>query len=629
MPLSTGARLGPYEVLSPIGAGGMGEVYRAKDTRLDRTVAIKIIRSHAAVGAGFRERFSREAKAISALDHPNICALYDVGHESGMDYLVIQYLEGETLADRLAQGRLRPELALRYAAQIAAALDAAHRKGIVHRDLKPANVMLTKGGLKLLDFGLAKMVAQPLADGVADRATETSPLTTDGAILGTLPYMSPEQLEGRQLDGRSDVFSFGAILFEMLSGQRLFQSDSSAGVISAIMSTDRPLLGNLNTGLPDNIQRSLDRLLRKCLAKQPDDRWQSAGDLADELSWIEAESRRTGQVSHVSVRSSRWSTWSVTLAGLVGVSVAVGGLAWFGMLRGREPSAPPPKLQFLLDAPPQTTFGDLYDGIATSPDGRHVVLAARSSETRSSLWLRTLDSLNARPLQGTEDAHSPTWSPDGRSVAFFADDKLKRLDIAGGTPLSLCDATVAPFWTTGAAWSPNGVILFGGTEGLQQVSASGGVPTLVTRVDPSRRETGHGFPQFLPDANRFLYLVTSNDANVQGIYVSSLGNPGQRTRILGTPGKAAYAPPREARPGHLLWMQDHTLVAQRFDADALQLHGDPVPVAQDVEREHLQRTAGVLGIGRRPADVFHGIHVQQAVGRVDAPQRQGASTRCA
>ena len=354
MPLSTGARLGPYEVLSPIGAGGMGEVYRAKDTRLDRTVAIKIIRSHAAVGAGFRERFSREAKAISALDHPNICALYDVGHESGMDYLVIQYLEGETLAERLAQGPLRPEQALRYAAQIAAALDAAHRKGIVHRDLKPANVMLTKGGVKLLDFGLAKLVAQPLADGVADRATETSPLTTDGAILGTLPYMSPEQLEGASAGWtQRRVFIRSDPVRDALRAASYSRARAGAGVISGIMSTlIRPPLGNLNTGLPDNIQRSLDRLLRKCLAKQPDDRWQSAGDLADELSWIEAESRRTGQVSHVSVRSSRWSTWSVTLAGLVGVSVAVGGLAWFGMLRGREPSAPPPKLQFLLDAPP-------------------------------------------------------------------------------------------------------------------------------------------------------------------------------------------------------------------------------------------------------------------------------------
>ncbi len=312
---SAGSRLGPYEIQSSIGAGGMGEVYRARDTRLDRIVAIKVIAGAAALDPSFRDRFDREARAISALDHPNICTLYDVGHEAGTDFLVMQYLEGETLADRLARGA-RPktdgsgaaaspvtsstlskgplpiDLALRYGAEIAAALDAAHRRGIVHRDLKPGNIMLTKTGIKLLDFGLAKLAEQEAISGLADLATKSVPLTATGSIVGTLNYMSPEQLEGGTIDARTDIFSFGAVLFEMLNGRRAFDAQSHAGLIAAILNDDPPSLDEsaaLRSGMPASLHRTLDRLLRKCLAKEPDERWQSAADLGAELSWIQNE----------------------------------------------------------------------------------------------------------------------------------------------------------------------------------------------------------------------------------------------------------------------------------------------------------------------------------------------------
>ena len=590
MPLAAGRRLGPYEILSPIGAGGMGEVYRASDTRLDRTVAIKIIRSQSTVSPEFQDRFAREARAISALDHPHICALYDVGHDDGLDYLVIQYLEGETLAERL--GRLPQSLpldeTLRHARQIAEALGAAHRKNIVHRDLKPGNVMLTKSGIKLLDFGLAKLVARTPAGDVASLATLTSPPVTDeGVMLGTLLYMSPEQLEGRDVDGRSDVFSFGAVLFEMLTGRRLFERESQAAVIAAVMTVDPAmagLLSGVNPALPTKTRRDLERLLRKCLAKHPDDRWQSAADLAYELTGIEEDWRGgTDETKAPQAPSRGWPAWMVVAAGLAGAGVAAVGLSLFGRSIDRKEAAPELRaIRFLADPPAQTSFTNLYDSVAPSPDGRFVVFSA-GPETRdaASLWLRPLDSASERPLQGTDKALFPTWSPDNRSIAFFNEGKLKRIEIVGGAPLTLCDASIgmAP---GGATWNLNAIILFGGAAGLHRVSASGGTPTLVTTVDRSRGETGHGFPQFMPDGNRFLYFVASDNADVQGVYASSLDKPGERTQVLRTAAKAVYVPPRATHPAYLLWMRDQTLLAQRIDEDSLHLQGDPSAVAEDV-----------------------------------------------
>ena len=587
---------GRTEILSPIGAGGMGEVYRASDTRLARTVAIKVIRSQSTVSPEFQDRFAREARAISALDHPHICALYDVGHDDGLDYLVIQYLEGETLAERL--GRLPQPLpldeTLRHARQIAEALGAAHRKNIVHRDLKPGNVMLTKSGIKLLDFGLAKLVARAPAGEVASIATLTSPpVTGEGKILGTLLYMSPEQLEGRDVDGRSDVFSFGAVLFEMLTGRRLFERESQAAVIAAVMTVDPAsagLLSGVKPALPAKTRRDLERLLRKCLAKHPDDRWQSAADLAYELTGIEEDWRGGTDETKAPLAPSRgWPAWMVVAAGLAGAGAAALGLSLFGRSIDRKEAAPELQaIRFMADPPAQTSFANLYDSVAPSPDGRFVVFSARPETTDAAgLWLRPLDSSSDRLLQGTDadpDSNSalfPTWSPDSRSIAFFAEGKLKRIEIVGGAPLTLCDASigVAP---GGATWNRSAIILFGGAAGLHRVSASGGTPELVTTVDRSRRETGHGFPQFMPDGNRFLYFVASDNADVQGVYASALDKPGEPTQVLRTAAKAVYVPPRATRPAYLLWMRDQTLLAQRIDEDSLQLQGDPSAVAEDV-----------------------------------------------
>ena len=505
---------GLYEILSPIGAGGMGEVYRASDTRLARTVAIKVIRSQSTVSPEFQDRFAREARAISALDHPHICALYDVGHDDGLDYLVIQYLEGETLAERL--GRLPQSLpldeTLRHARRIAEALGAAHRKNIVHRDLKPGNVMLTKSGIKLLDFGLAKLVARTPAGDVASLATLTSPLSlTKGSCWVRFLYMSPEQLEGRDVDGRSDVFSFGAVLFEMLTGRRLFERESQAAVIAAVMTVDPTvagLLSGVKPALPAKTRRDLERLLRKCLAKHPDDRWQSAADLAYELAGIEEDWRGgTDETKAPQAPSRGWPAWMVVAAGLAGAGIVAAGLSLFGRSIDRKETALGLQaIRFVADPPPRTRFTNLYDSVAPSPDGRFVVFSAGPEAIdAASLWLRPLDSASERPLQGTDKALFPTWSQDSRSIAFFTEGKLKRIEVAGGAPLTLCDASigVAP---GGATWNRDGIILFGGATGLHRVSASGGTPTLVTTVDGSRRETGHGFPQFMPDGNRFLYL---------------------------------------------------------------------------------------------------------------------------
>jgi serine/threonine protein kinase/Tol biopolymer transport system component len=577
--LNPGTRLGAYEIVTAIGAGGMGEVYRAKDTRLGRTVAIKIVRSDASAGAAFQERLRREAKTISALDHPNICALYDVGHEAGLDYLVMQYVEGETLAAVLANGAMPPEAALACAGQIASALAAAHRRHIVHRDLKPANIMLTKSGVKLLDFGVAKLVSFPSA---ADLATHTSSPTAEGELIGTLNYMSPEQLEGKAIDTRSDLFSFGAVMFEMLCGRPAFAGDSTAATVAAIMRAEPPRLGDVHgfaARTPATVLRRVDRLLRRCFARPPDDRWQSAADLADELTWIEDEWRRPDGAPDGVHRPGARRWLPLAAACLAGTAIA----AILVLMRPWQHAPAEPRLQFEISAPPQTTFAGVHDGIAVSPDGQNIVLSlAGESNRQRFLWLRPLASLQPRLLPGTENASSPSWSPNGGSVAFFADGKLKRIEIAGGSPLPLCDAVDSIYVPAGITWSREDVILFGGPEGLRRILASGGVAETVTRVDLARREIGHGFPQFLPDGDRFLYFIASDDVTVQGVYVGSLSDPQQRRQLLRTPSRAAYAPARSGHPAYLLWIRDRSLLAQRIDPELFQMVGDPVTVTDDL-----------------------------------------------
>src|SRR5262245_4069864 len=420
MTLSAGTRLGPYEILSPLGAGGMGEVYKARDTRLERTVAVKVLPQHLSSSAEVRQRFEREAKTISQLSHPHICALYDVGTQDGVEYLVMELLEGEPLADGLHKGPLPTEQTLRYGIEMADALDKAHRQGIVHRDLKPGNVMLTKTGVKLLDFGLAK-ATQPAAQPSGMTALPTvasSPLTQEGTILGTFQYMAPEQLEGKEADSRSDIFAFGAVLYEMATGRKAFTGGSQASLISAIMKEDPAPISTLVPMTPP----ALDRVAKTCLAKDPEDRFQTAHDVRLELQWVVEGGSKAGVPAPVVAR--RRSREAIAWAGFAIAALAAAALA-VGYAR-RAPRPPQAFRSALL--PPDKAGVVLLP--ALSPDGSHVVFGARI-DGKLALWERPLAGVEARLLPGTEGATLPFWSPEGRSIGFFADKKLKRLDIAG------------------------------------------------------------------------------------------------------------------------------------------------------------------------------------------------------
>jgi len=466
--LTNGARLGPYEIIGPLGAGGMGEVYKAKDTRLDRTVAVKVST------AKFSERFEREASAVAALNHPNICTLYDVGP----NYLVMEYIEGTPLKGPLPVGK-----AVEYAGQILDALDAAHRKGITHRDLKPANILVTKQGIKLLDFGLAKHQAAPLEEG---GATLSQALTGEGQIVGTLQYMSPEQLQGKEVDARSDLFSFGCVLYEMLTGKRAFEGESAASVIAAILEREPA---------PLTVAPPLERIVKRTLAKDPDQRFQTARDLKAALTWA---------LEHppAPAAAKPGRRWGIAAAILV-IGVLVG--VW-GVSRLSRPPAETRSYRLQIDPPEGTrfTFGNNIGGLALSPDGRTAAYVTWGGG-KNGLWIRPLDSAAARLIPGTEGAAYPFWSPDSKAVAFFAGSKLQRVDLAGGAPLPICDVAVA----RGGAWSSDGRIVYGVlADGLFQVSSFGGKPTPLTTLDASRLEGMHRWPQVLP-GGRFLYSIQS------------------------------------------------------------------------------------------------------------------------
>ena len=475
MSLSPGARLGPYEVTGPLGAGGMGEVYKARDTRLDRTVAIKVLPAQFAADPRFRERFEREAKAISQLSHPHICMLHDVGRQDGIDYLVMEYLEGQTLAQRLYKGALPLDQALRYAVQIADALDRAHRQGIVHRDLKPGNIMLTKSGAKLLDFGLAKASGRAITGSSSSMVQTTVPITAQGTILGTLQYMAPEQLEGKEADSRSDIFSFGAIVYEMTTGKRAFEGDSAANVIAAIVDRQLPPMSTLQPLTPP----MLDRVANKCLAKNPDDRWQTAHDLSDELKWIAEHESHAIAGAFQRRPVTRRLTYFAVGAALIGMVTV---LAWRTFDR---PPPDPPVVRMTL-APPDRTeeFGR---SAAVSPDGRWLTFTA-STDGRQMLWVRALNALESQPLAGTEDASYPFWSPDSRHIGFFAGGKLKTVDAKGSPPVTLSDA----YNGRGGTWAADGTIIYapGFNDPLYRVDASGRDPKPLTTLDRERGEYG-------------------------------------------------------------------------------------------------------------------------------------------
>jgi serine/threonine protein kinase len=546
MPFFAGEYVGPYQIVALIGSGGMGDVYRAHDRRLARDVAIKVSTIE------FSDRFEREGRAVASLNHSNICQLYDIGAlPSGAGYLVMEYIEGERL-----KGPMALEDALRIARQVAAALEEAHENGIIHRDLKPGNVMVRSDGtVKVLDFGLAKIA------GVPGALTEDSPTTVathSGVILGTAAYMAPEQARGRQVDKRADIWAFGVLLHELLTGRRLFEGEDLAATLAMVLK-EQPDLSDV----PSEVRP----VLAKCLEKDPKRRLR---DIADFEMLIGTEA-----TAHAVQKAS--ARWPWIAAGFAGVAAT----AAFGAFWLQRPPPPAQRIQFSLEPPPGTQFNNGPNAMTPSPDGRFVVFGAGDSRDSSVLWLRPMDSLTARPLPGTEGGSFTFWSPDSKSIAFTAGGRLKRISIAGGPAVSLADANGSPVTPIGT-WNQDGVILFGSGAGLRRVSASGGEPTLLTTSDQGRNEAGHGFPQFLPDGNRFLFFVHSTDADVRGVYLTSLKAPQRRQRILATASKAFYAPPHAGHSAYLLWLQEQTLLAQRFDADLVRLEGEPVAIAENI-----------------------------------------------
>ncbi len=562
MALAPGHRLGPYQIVAPIGAGGMGEVYRATDTRLDRTVAVKVLPAHLAQNTEFRQRFEREARIVSNLNHPHICALHDIGQQDGVDFLVMEFLEGETLSARLAHGALALEQALPIAIQIAAALAEAHRHGVSHRDLKPGNVMLTRTGSKLLDFGLAKFTPAGTPAGSTIGASPTEGFTSAGAILGTFQYMSPEQLQGKDADPRSDIFAFGAVLFEMLTGRKAFEGTTPAALAGAILHTEPPSVAT----------PSLDRLIKRCLAKDPEARWQSARDLGAELEWI-AESSAPKAVPLPAVAAPAPSRPRLPWV-LVAVATAAA-LVLAAVLFLKPP--PEQRLLKLSVVPPEkASFGP---NLVLSPDGRRLAFVATGADGRSTVWVRPLDSLVAHPLSGTDGALKPFWSPDSQSLGFFAQGKLKRIDVAGGPAQTLADATAG----RGGAWSRDGIIIFAPSAGgpLMQAPATGGESKPLTALDSSRQETLHRWPHFLPDGRRFLFTARSNTRENSGIFAGSLDSKTVK-RIVSGESTVTYAPGRDPARGHILFIRENSLMAQPFDAGRLETTGPAVPSAEQV-----------------------------------------------
>jgi eukaryotic-like serine/threonine-protein kinase len=572
MTLETGTKFGPYEILMPVGAGGMGEVYKAKDTRLERTVAVKVLPAHLSSSAELRQRLEREAKTISQLTHPHICTLHDVGHQNGTDYLVMEFLEGETLADRLSKGPLPMEQSLRIGIEVAGALDAAHKSGIVHRDLKPGNIMITKTGVKLLDFGLAKLAAPTekeisQATSLPTAMQASQPLTSRGTILGTFQYMAPEQLEGREADSRSDIFAFGCVLYEMLTGKKAFSGHSQASLITSIMGSEPPPISSIQPMVP----ASLDRIVKGCLAKEPEHRWSTAHDVMLQLQWIAEGGSLAGVPAPVVARRKNREkvSWAVAAAAILAAAV----FAYGYVRRAPKPAA---VVRFDVVPPPEIATMDVP---RISPDGRFIAFDATDMEGKARIWIRPLNSLTAQPLVGTDGGVRPFWSPDSRFVGFMADGVLKKVDVSGGPPTKVCDA---PGGSDGT-WSREGVILFDGTgsDPIYRVSAAGGTRAVAVDLDTAKKETSVGWPQFLPDGKHFIYLVTGEKQEDSAYWIGSIGSA-EKKMLSPAQTLVEYAP-----PGYLLFVRDRTLVAQPFDAGALKITGEPVPLAEKIGTDNV------------------------------------------
>ena len=548
----------------------MGEVYRACDTRLNRTVAIKILPSHLSDNREAKQRFDREARAISSLNHPNICTLYDVGHQDGTDYLVMEFLEGETLADRLMKGPLPSDQVLKYGIEICEGLEKAHRGGVTHRDLKPGNIMLTKTGAKLMDFGLAKPGSQ--SNAPASGLTLTSPvasrpLTQEGMVIGTFQYMSPEQLEGKEADARSDIFALGAVLYEMATGKRAFEGKSTTSVIAAILERNPAPISVVRPMFP----RALDTVVKTCLEKDPEERWQSARDVKLQLKSI-AEGNSAAASS--TVKHNPWRERTAWMLAIAFLSTA----AFFVVSQRRAQSTGEP-VRFAVYPPEKTVFSgppNITVGVpqfALSPDGRAMVFVANSPGADPMLWLRSVDQVTARQLPGTEGAQLPFWSPDSRWVGFFAEGKLKKIPVGGGPVQVLADVADA----FGGSWGADGSIIFGKLSGaIFRVSSGGGTVTTVTKVDTVMK--AHRWPQFLPDGRHFLFHVQGGDSAQHGIYVGSIDG-GTQKFLVRSESSAIYA-----SPGYVLYVDGDTLLGQAFDAAHLELRGEPFTVAENVGR---------------------------------------------
>jgi serine/threonine protein kinase len=578
MALTSGTKLGPYEIQSPLGAGGMGEVYRARDTRLERAVAIKVLPHHLSSNPDLKQRFEREARSISSLNHSRICILHDVGHQDGVDFLVMEYLDGETLSERLRNGPLQLKEALRIGIEVCEALEAAQRVEIVHRDLKPGNIMLTKSGAKLMDFGLAKAAATgagsqsasaPLLSAAMtmSNATPLSPLTTAGTVIGTIQYMSPEQIEGKEADARSDLFALGAVLYEMSTGKRPFEGKSQISVASAILEKDPEPMRTTKPLTP----AAFEHVVATLLAKDPEARFQSAHDVRLELEWI---GKNLPQLSapaaeRVTKSSLLWLPWMVVAI----VLVAAIGVAVLHFAARDEKSivrtqiAPSDQLEFNF-------VGDNCGPPMISPDGAHIVFSAQVLG-KQQLFLRSMDNLVPQPIPGTEGATFPFWSPDSRSIGFFADGKLKRMDIVGGPAVIICDAPLG----RGASWGANGTIVFAPqfTTPIYQVQATGGTPAAVTKL--TDKYTTHRWPQLLPDGRHSLYLAANHTAPTTGetaVFWASLDGKQNKILVL-TPSNALYV------SGYLLFVRQNALMAQHFDPSTGELKGEATVLNDDVQ----------------------------------------------
>ncbi len=545
----------------------MGEVYRARDTRLERTVAIKILPSHLSANPEAKQRFDREARTISSLNHPNVCHLYDVGLQDGTSYLVMEYLEGETLADRLRRGALPIEQVLKVGMEVCEGLERSHKSGVIHRDLKPGNIMLTKSGAKLMDFGLAKpaAVASPVSSGLTQTlATPAHPLTTEGTVIGTFQYMSPEQVEGKEADARSDIFALGAVLYEMITGKRAFEGKTAASATAAILAAEPPPISSLQPLSPT----ALEAAVKGCLAKDPDERLQTVHDVKLQLQWIKdsgSSSRASGVVAPAARKVAGRAGWMV--AAVLALALVGAAIWWMGS------RAPVAVMHF------NSAIALAANDLALAPDGRTLALVAYSDQANKYvLWIHEVGSRTATSVPGTEEAIHPFWSPDSRSIAFFAQGKLKKVDLSmPGSAQVLADAPHG----RGGAWNRDGVILFSPDfyTGLYKMSVAGGAPVELTKTDASRMESSHRWPIFLPDGKHFLYMAGNFSGHVEDneIFLGSLDSNEKRP-IVPASSNMGYAD-----PGYLLYLKDNALVAQKFDLGTYTLTGEAHTISSEVQ----------------------------------------------